>query len=342
VSDKSDELPSYKPIVGGQPVSSFVKGAYDGDVAYFTQHIERHPDDPVGYEKRGLASQLNDDFDEAIVDFTTAIRLAPENHRLLLLRASAYEDRADEVRPPISADLRRAAHDYSEYLSHCPVPIDGWRFRASVMVRLGEIDNAIADYTEAISRESDPYCYFRRGIVRLRRGDIDAAIEDFDETIRIETAKGKSETVGSAATPALAERGRAFAEKGEIERAIADYDAAIRSGITESANLYKDRGVARKRQRKFHEALADFDRSLQCFLLSKEKAAVLFERGTCHQALRNPKQAASDFADAVRLDPNHTDACRALESFRSSPQTPLARLMSLARQVAVSFLRTRA
>jgi tetratricopeptide (TPR) repeat protein len=100
--------------------------------------------------------------------------------------------------------------------------------------------------------------------------------------------------------------------------AIADYDAAIRLGITGSARLYTDRGLAKKRKSDHRGAVADFDRSLQCYLLPKENSAVLFERGACHQALHDPGRAASDFADAVGLDPDHDGARHALLLVQSS------------------------
>jgi len=88
VGDEPNELPDYRPPADDQPAVFFVKGAYDGGVGYFTRHIESHPVDPVGHERRGKAHYLNDDFDQAIADYTTAMELSPADHRLLLLRGA--------------------------------------------------------------------------------------------------------------------------------------------------------------------------------------------------------------------------------------------------------------
>jgi tetratricopeptide (TPR) repeat protein len=341
VSDKPNELPDYRPPADDQPAVPFVKGAYDGDVAYFTRHIESHPADPVGYERRAKAHHLNDDFDLAIADYTTAMGLSPESYHLLLLRASAYEDRADERHPVDPQDLRRAAEDCSEFIRRCPNDAGGWRNRGRLLSRLHEDDNAIADYSEAIRCDPNPDSYFHRGSARARRGQIEAAIEDFDETIRLEGANGTADRYSSRTRQAFAERGRALAQKGELERAITDYDAAVQRRFTAGGRLYIERGLARKRQGDHRGALADFEISLQGYLPPKEKAAALFERGSCHRTLGDPERAASDFRDALSLDGDHREARRALELVRALPQTWTTSFTTLMQRVSARLFGTK-
>src|SRR5690242_1594054 len=51
----------------------------------------------------------------------------------------------------------------------------------------GDLDRAIADYTEATRIDPNyEHAYFNRGLARYRKGDFDRAIADYDQAIRLD------------------------------------------------------------------------------------------------------------------------------------------------------------
>ena len=55
----------------------------------------------------------------------------------------------------------------------------------------GDLDRAIADYTEAIRLDPEyEYAYFNRGVAWSRKGDLDRAIADYDRVLRLDPKYG--------------------------------------------------------------------------------------------------------------------------------------------------------
>src|SRR5687767_13934673 len=97
----------------------------------------------------------------------------------------------------------------------------------------GDLDRAIADYSEAIGL--DPrygLAYHRRGMSFRDKGDLDRALADHTAAIRIEP------------TPTVyTSRGDVWREKRDVDRAIVDYGEAIRLDAQSVAAFYR-RGLA--------------------------------------------------------------------------------------------------
>jgi tetratricopeptide (TPR) repeat protein len=82
----------------------------------------------------------------------------------------------------------------------------------------GDLDQAIADYTEAIRRDpQDTTAYYNRGNAYRCKGEFDHAIADYTEVIRLDPKHPFAYCV----------RGFAYENKGDLDRAIADYKAAL-------------------------------------------------------------------------------------------------------------------
>jgi tetratricopeptide (TPR) repeat protein len=113
----------------------------------------------------------------------------------------------------------------------------------------GELDSAIADYSEAIRvAPSRVAAYFNRGNAWIAKGDRDRAIGDYDAALRLDPKY----------VEAYDNRGDALLARGDLDSAIADYDEAIRLN-PKFAKSYYNRGVAREKKRSLQEALSDFE-----------------------------------------------------------------------------------
>lgn len=100
--------------------------------------------------------------------------------------------------------------------------------------RLGDDDDALGDYSEAIRQDPRyPYPYVGRGLIRLNRSENHLAIADFSAAIAREPGN----------TEALHGRGLAYQQAGDFPNAAADFSELIRLAPND-AEAYAVRGAA--------------------------------------------------------------------------------------------------
>ena len=125
--------------------------------------------------------------------------------------------------------------------------------KGDVHLKVGEFDQAIEAYTQAIALNPKLADAFRnRGLAYYNKGEFDRAIQDYDQAI--------------ALNPKLADafnnRGLAYYNKGEFDRAIQDFDKAIELNPNFAIAFY-NRGLAYRSIGKEQEAIKDFQKANQ-------------------------------------------------------------------------------
>jgi tetratricopeptide (TPR) repeat protein len=128
-----------------------------------------------------------------------------------------------------------------------------WRYaRAVAWTNKGELDIAIADYTELIKLRRLPAFYHVRGICYHAKGDYAPAISDFNEALRLNPRSARYYN----------SRSESWHETGEYARAIADCDEAIRLEPN-LASAYTNRGRAYEKQGDVALAVEDYKKSMR-------------------------------------------------------------------------------
>jgi tetratricopeptide (TPR) repeat protein len=161
----------------------------------------------------------------------------------------------------------------------------------------GELDQAIADFTEAIERDpKHALAYGDRGFVYAATGDQEKAQADWAEATRLDPGCPKQYYY----------RGRFFAGKGRLDLAIGQYDKALQlDGSLARAHAW--RGNARAETADVEGAIADYDAAIQLDsndpLAYSGRARVRAEQGDRDGAM-------ADYAEAIRLRPNDPDLYR--------------------------------
>jgi tetratricopeptide (TPR) repeat protein len=125
------------------------------------------------FNNRGLAYQAKGDNEQAIVDFTEAIRLEPKFAHAFYNRSTVYQ--AED-------DFDRAIAGYTEAIQLDSNYVRALNNRGLAYQAKGDNDRAIVDYSEAI--RIDPkfvHAYRNRGTAYRAKGDIGRAIADFDK-----------------------------------------------------------------------------------------------------------------------------------------------------------------
>ena len=266
---------------------------------------------PFAFYRRAIAHERNGDLDQAIRDYSEAIRLRPNYHQAFNNRAVAYRRKGD---------LDQAIRDYSEAIrldQDSPGPFYN---RGLAYAAKGDHTRAIGDYSEAIRLYPDyAQAFSSRGLAYVRKGDLDQAIRDFDEAIRLDREYPE----------AWNNRGLVYAHRGDLDRAIQHFDQALRlrgrypEALTNRGYSYADKGD-------YRQAIRDFDEAVRLYpsdhLAWKGRGHVRFYSGEFSAAVL-------DFAEASRLEPMDTYAAFWLQLARLRAGQAAARLKAEAQRL---------
>lgn len=128
------------------------------------------------YRKRADRSYQNENFKEAIADYSEVIRLKPD--------ASAFYQRG-----LAKTQLKRyeaAIDDFDEAIHLDPYHASAFYQNGLAKVQLKQYEEAIADYDEVIHlKPDDESAYYQRGLVKTYLQQYEAAIADYDEAIHL-------------------------------------------------------------------------------------------------------------------------------------------------------------
>src|SRR5438067_481060 len=149
-------------------IAYFNKGDNDRAIADYTEALRLTPRDIMALQNRGHAYQAQRDYDRAIADYAEAIRIAPKF-------AWAFNDRC-YARALAGRELQQALGDCDDALRLSP---NDSSFASAVLdsrgfthLRLGEFDQAIADYNAVLTlNPKKGMSLYGRGLAKQKKGD---------------------------------------------------------------------------------------------------------------------------------------------------------------------------
>jgi tetratricopeptide (TPR) repeat protein len=182
-----------------------------------------------------------------------------------------------------------------------------FNYRGVAYKAKGDLDHAIADYTEAIRRDPGyAAAYNSRGIAYKAKGDVDKAIADYDQAIRL----------NPNSAPAFNNRGYAYFAKSSYDRALTDFDQAVKLD-PQYALAYNNRGYAFFMQKNYDRAINDYDQAIRIDPLpavagvggsGRSHVNIYVNRGVAYALKGDFDHALSDYYEAIRIDPNYARA----------------------------------
>jgi tetratricopeptide (TPR) repeat protein len=190
-----------------------LNGDVDGAIADYTKIIEQDPHNTQAYYQRGQSYSILGQNDEAIQDLNQAIHWA-RVHSLGQLKdfsgalTETIQTLKTELKKPkpsgtgspsaaLSIEERIAAQ--TRIIDSNPTSVEAHFKRAQSRALIGDLQGAIADYSETI-RLNPAYsdAYYRRALHRSALGDTAGATQDFNRAIRYKHSQGHSQPLSSS------------------------------------------------------------------------------------------------------------------------------------------------
>ena len=175
----------------------------------------------------------------------------------------------------------------------------GYSARAIARSNVGDFENALDDYNEAVKLNlNDADGYASRGQFYVWRKQYDLAIQDFDKALQLDPKEWSSRS-----TKALA-----LLRLGKVEEASQEVDAGLRLGSNRNC-LYLRPGAIAYEQGKYAQAVDDLSEAIK---LSMFKTPTNYmHRGQAYEKLGQKALAMADYTAAVELNvptPGQRDA----------------------------------
>jgi len=171
------DINSFKDCIsrGG---ACYWKGQYDQAIVEFSEAIKLNPDSAEAYRERGNAYGKKVRYDQAISDYTEAIRLDPEYAGNFIVRGITYGE---------TGQNDQAINDFTKAIRLNPNNAMAYKCRGSAYHNKGQCDQAVSDFNEAIRLDPNSAdAYLSRGYSYGNLGKIDHAIKDFEKALSID------------------------------------------------------------------------------------------------------------------------------------------------------------
>lgn len=193
------------------------RGSFTSAIDYLDKSIEFDPDILLTYQARGLAKIQLDAYDQAIADFTVALK-GPEPADALFGRGSAFAHKGEH---------EKALADYNEGLQLKSDRGEPFAIRCAIRAVLGQpFDEVVEDCDKAMRLSSfEVVVRNMRGFMLLKFDKPDRALKEFDISLR---ASPRSAMSGEAQAIALYGRGLAKQRLGDLQDGAKDMDLAAK------------------------------------------------------------------------------------------------------------------
>lgn len=239
--------------------------------------------------QRGQARAEEGKYDEALVEYNTALEFAPHLAEAYYWRGRAHLALSDN--DAAVADYEQAIVEFDALIEEDPNDADAYNGRGIVHRSLRDYEVAISDFTQAIDIDPDAAeYYYNRGRANASLGNNEQAIDDYTHAI------DQDETY----VDAYFSRALVFTANGDYDSAIPDYTSVI-DLKPENARAYYNRGANYHAQGNYQEAIEDYDTSIE---LDPDFPDVYANRGAAYYDLDNLEQALSNLHEYTRLAGN--------------------------------------
>lgn len=223
---------------------NFKKGDFNQAIIDYSRAIEVDPENELPYYDRGLAYANIGNYNLALADLDKAIDLNSNDANLFHVRGLIYKE---------MGNYEHAFLDQNRSIELDPKMADAYIERGIAYGNLGDHDNAFADFNKATELDPDnPLSFYNRGYEFYLQGNYQKAINDFNKTIKL----------NPNFIDAYNNRGISYAILGDNDKALADFNKTLELD-PDYILAYRNRGLTYKTLGRIEESIQDFERFLE-------------------------------------------------------------------------------
>lgn len=257
---------------------------------------------------------LDENYADAVMDYTALLHDTPDDRDILLALAKADMQ---------IGHCAAASQRYGELLKQAPMRTDALEARGDALVCMRQDENALRDFTAILASKPRAGVYDKRAEAYLRLNQPDQALQDFNAALALHPHDAA----------ALAGRGALALARKDYAQVLQDDDAAMQAGLL-TAEIVYGHGAANLAMRNYAAATADFDHALklnhklakaydaratalmrqgdydkalqdygQFLAMNKQDANGYFHRGQVYGFKGDYDRAIADYSQAIDIDP---------------------------------------
>ena len=255
---------------------------------FFTPSIfaEMVQDIPAGtaedYYNRGNKYREQGNLDQAIYDYTKAIKANSKYSKAYYNRANSYVKQGK---------LAEAIEDYTKAVEINPLYTEAYYNMGNTYEKQGDLAQAVASYTKALEtnpRYSAAYC--NRGNVYQAQGNFQQALDDYNKAVEL----------NPNFAGVYSNRGNVYQAQGNTDKAIADYNKAIELSPN-FAGFYANRGNIYQSQGNLQQAIADYNTAIE---KNPDDTSSFYNRGLAYYGLEEYAKSLADYSTALNQNPD--------------------------------------
>lgn len=254
----------------------FLQRDYARAERYYTYKIEREPQQVDHYIARSVCYFWMLEKEKALADIEYALKIAPNNETVLLLRADSYI---------LDKDYDAASDLIARTLELKPNWAPALMDRGSVLMKEGDFQRALDEFNKAIPLQSQvPFFYVDRSMAHFKLGNLQAAHNDQDSALSLseEYALTRAEF-------------NLQVYDGYLDWAE-DYYARVLQKRPRSWYAYLGRGDAYRANNEHDKAISDYTRALE---IKPREPRLYLSRGKSYQAKGQIEGALADFRQVL-------------------------------------------
>lgn len=284
--------------------------------------VEKRLQEREWFEK-GERHFLNNEYDDALEAFTSAISFNRNEGEYFTYRATAFISKGQ---------YDKAIEDLDKAIALNPDYNQPYIARGLCYFMMGRYDNAIEDYSKAINLDPEnSLVYISRGFAFRRKDQHDRAIVDLQRACDLgykpgcedlkelyETTAAKT-SAGNNEAGDCVRKGIKFLRNKQFDRAIEEFTTAIKLQ-PEEVLAYHKRGVAYRKKAEYEKSIEDFSAAIA---INPNIAAIYYSRGVAYNKQGQMEKARADFK--VACDLGDEDGCKEVRNLSAKKQ-PILRI----------------
>jgi len=263
-------------------------GKYKEAIDDFTSAINLKPN-PRYYYKRGFAYAYLKDRENAIKDYTAAIKNKPDYVEVYLERGFTYNN---------MGEYDKAIADFTQMAELAPNDARSYYYRGLAHAKKHEYQKAIENYTLAIEKAPEYFdAWVERANCKNDSKDYEGSLPDYDEAIRLNPQHADARYWKAIAYENLY----------DYENAAQTYSGVFQI-VLGSINTFKNRARCYIKSAQYDNAINDYRAAVISLfgLLNQNEQTDIMQKG--NEAFKSEKynEAKSFFEKAIKNDPGNT------------------------------------